>query len=96
MTAIAAEHGSNIYKTDTNQAFLYGELEDDEPIYIMTTSPDWWLEQVPEGHGLQLLEAVYGTVLAVRRWHTKISTWMEGNEYRAENSEQTICMKRDG
>ena len=37
MTAIAAEaaeHGCNIYKTDTKQAFLYGDLEDDEPIYI--------------------------------------------------------------
>ena len=48
MTAIAAEHGCNIYKTDTKQAFLYGDLEDDEPIYI--TPPDWWLEQIPEGH----------------------------------------------
>ena len=34
MTAIAAEHGSNIYKTDTKQAFLYGDLEEDELIYI--------------------------------------------------------------
>ena len=41
MKAIAVEHGCNIYKTDTKQAFLYGDLEDDEPIYI--TSPNWWL-----------------------------------------------------
>ena len=31
MTAIAAEHGCNIYKTDTKQALLYGDLEEDEP-----------------------------------------------------------------
>ena len=30
MTAIAAEHGGKIYKTDTKQAFLYGDLEEDE------------------------------------------------------------------
>ena len=47
----AAEHGCNICQTDTKQAFLYGDLEDDEPIYI--TPPDWWLEPVPEGHVLQ-------------------------------------------
>ena len=34
MTAIAAEHGIDIYKTDTKQAFLYGDLEEDEQIYI--------------------------------------------------------------
>ena len=32
MTGIAAEHGCNIYKTDAKQVFLYGDLEDDEPI----------------------------------------------------------------
>ena len=52
MTAIAAEHGCNIYKTDTKQAFLYGDLEVDEPIYIKP--PDWWFEPVPESHVLQL------------------------------------------
>ena len=33
---------------------------------------------------------------AARRWHTKISTWMEDNDYREVNSEKTIFMKRDG
>ena len=28
VTAIAALHGRNIYKTDTKQAFVYGDLED--------------------------------------------------------------------
>ena len=93
MTAKAAEYGCNIYKTDTKQAFLYGDLEDDEPIYIAL--PDWWLKPVPEGHVLQLLKAVYGTVQAARRWHTMISTLMEDNECRAFNSEMTIFIKRD-
>ena len=81
ITAVAAEHGCNIYKSDTKQAFLYGDLDEDEPIYIKP--PDWWSEPVPEGHVLQLLKAVYGTVQAARRWHTKISTWMDDNDYQA-------------
>ena len=90
-TAIAGQHGctSNIYKTDTKQAILYGDLEDDEPIYI--TPPDWWLEPVPEGHVLQMLKAVYGTVQAAWRRHTKISTWMEDDEYRAIIECRTRC-----
>ena len=70
------------------------DLEEDEPIYIKP--PHWWFEPVPEGHVLQWLKAVYGTVQAARRWHTKISTWMEDNDYRAVNSVKTIFLKRDG
>ena len=94
LTAIAAQHGCNIYKTDTKQAFLYGDLDEDEPIYIR--APDWWFEPVQEGSMLQLMKAVYGTVQAARRWHTKISTWMENNDYAPVNSEKTIFMKRVG
>ena len=47
-------------------------------------------------HVLQLRKAVYGTVQAARRRHTKISRWMEDNEYCEVNSEKTIFMKRDG
>ena len=94
MAAIAAEHGCNIYKTDTKQAFLYSNLEEDENIYIKP--PDWWFEPVPEEHVLQLLKAVHGTVQATCRWHTKISTWMEDNGYQAVNGEKTTFMKHDG
>ena len=75
-----------MYNTDTKQAFLYADLEDGEQIYI--TPPDWWLEPVPEGHVLQLLKAVYGTVQAARRWHTKISIWMKNNNYCEVNRER--------
>ena len=82
MTAIAADCGCNIYKTDTEQAFLYGDLEEDEPIYFKP--PDWWFEPVPERHVLQSLKSVYGTVQAAHRW--------QDNDYRAVNSEKTIFM----
>jgi hypothetical protein len=35
-------------------------------------------------------------VEAARRWHARISTWMEGNGYTAVKSERTIFMKRTG
>ena len=70
-----------------------GDLEKDEPIYIKPLN--WWLEPVPGGHVLQLLKAIYRMVQAARRWHTKILTWMEVNDYRAVNRENTIFMNCD-
>ena len=82
-----------LLKTDTRQAFLYGDMGD-EKVYIRP--PDWWPEPVPEGHVLMLLKSIYGTKQAVQRWHLHISGWMEMNDYPAVNNEKTIFMKRQG
>ena len=79
LAAIAAEHGCPLLKTDTRQAFLYGEMEEDEKVYIRP--PDWWPEgpePIPDGHVLLLLKIMYGTKQAARRWHIRISDsdWM--------------------
>jgi hypothetical protein len=50
MVAIAAQHGAQMYKTDTTQAFLYGCVDED----LFVRAPDWLPELVPEGHCLQL------------------------------------------
>jgi hypothetical protein len=41
IAAIAAQHGTKLFKTNCKQAFLYGEMDDVE-IYIK--KPDWWPE----------------------------------------------------
>jgi hypothetical protein len=93
LTAIAAEHGCKIYKTDTSQAFLYGDMADDK---VHIRPPDWWPEETPESRLLQLLKSIYCTKHAARRWHLHISAWMENNGYIAANNEKTIFMKRVG
>ena len=94
LAAIAAENNANMYSTDTTQAFLYGEMGDDEDVYV--EPPDWWFDPIPEGYVFRLKKAIYGTKQAARRWHTKISTWMETNEYLPANSEKTVFIKRSG
>ena len=94
LAAIAAEDGCPLLKTDTRQAFLHGEMGEDEEVHIRP--PDWWPEPIPEGHVLLLLKSMYGTKQAARRWHIRISDWMEQNGYPAVNSEKTIFMKREG
>ncbi len=71
--AIAAKNGLTVFKSDTKQAFLNGEIG--EKIYIR--APGWWPERVPEGHALLLMKSMYGTRQAARQWHVRISTWME-------------------
>ena len=77
LVALAAQHGAEIYGTDTKQAFLYGDMSDDEDVYVQP--PDWWFDPIPEGYVFRLKKAIYGTKQAARRWHTRISTWMEDN-----------------
>jgi hypothetical protein len=81
-----------VFKSDTNQAFLNGEIGD-EKIYIR--APDWRPERVLEGHALLLMKSMYVTRKAARLWHVRISRWMEDHGYAAVNSEKTIFMKHE-
>jgi hypothetical protein len=92
LTGIAAQHGAPIYKYDTSQAFLYGDVDQD----LYARAPDWWPELVPEGYCLQLKKNIYGTRQAARAWHVRLSTWMEEHEYLPINNEKTIFMKWEG
>jgi hypothetical protein len=65
-----------------------------EIIYIR--APDWWPEQIPYGHVLQLMKSMYGTRQAARQWHGRISSWMEEHGYLAVNNEKTMFMKWQG
>ena len=84
---------TKIYKTDTSQALLYGDMGSDK-MYIRP--PDWWPEVTPEGHVLQLLKSIYGTKQAARRWHLHIPAMMINYGYPAVNNEKTTFkfMKR--
>ena len=56
MVAIAAHHGARMYKMDTTQAFLYGNVEvlyGDVEDHLYVRAPDWWTELDPEGHCLR-------------------------------------------
>jgi hypothetical protein len=90
LLALAAAEGAKVIKTDTKQAYLYGDMGND--VYIRP--PDWWPEPILEGQVFLLLKSIYGTWQAARKWNTHISTWMENNVYEAKNSEKTIFTKR--
>ncbi len=50
--AIAAKHRLNLFKSDTMQAFLNGDIGDEK---IFVCPPDWWPEHVPHGYALELM-----------------------------------------
>jgi hypothetical protein len=68
LVAIAAQHGADLYGTDTKQALLYGDMAEDEDAYVKP--PEWWFDPIPEGHVYKLKKAIYGTKQAARGWHT--------------------------
>ena len=41
------------------------------------------------------MKSMYWTSQAARKWHVRISTWMEDHGYTAVNSEKTIFMKHE-
>ena len=53
---LAAANGAKVVKTDTKQAYLYGDMGDDV-VYIRP--PDWWPEPIPEGHVFLLLKSIF-------------------------------------
>ena len=55
--AIAAKYGLNLFKSDTKQAFLNGDICEEE---IFVWAPEWWPEHVPHGCALQLMKSMYG------------------------------------
>ena len=40
LVAIAAQHGADLYGTDTKQALLHGDMAEDEDVYVKP--PQWW------------------------------------------------------
>jgi hypothetical protein len=72
---IAAANGHKIYKTDTKQAFLCGNMGQDI-VSRYLPPPDWWPEPISEGHVLPLVKSIYGTKEAARKWHNYISGWI--------------------
>jgi hypothetical protein len=48
LLALAAVEGTKVIKTDTKQAYLYGDIGDDV-VYIRPPDwwPDWWPELIP-------------------------------------------------
>jgi hypothetical protein len=55
---IPAAKGHKIYKTDTKQTLLYGDMGEDI-VYLYPL--DWWPDPIPEGHVLLLVKSIYGT-----------------------------------
>ncbi len=58
---IAADDDKDL-KTDTKQAYLYGDMGD---VMVYIRPPDWLPEQIPEGHVLLVFKSIYGTRQAV-------------------------------
>ena len=69
----AAVNDYEIKQIDIKSAYLYGELEDKENIYIKSL-PGNLIKDMKEGQVLKLQKALYGLKQAGRRWYKTLET----------------------
>ena len=65
--ALAARLDWEIHQVDVKSAYLYGELNDDEVIYMKP--PPGKIKICKDGYVLRLLKALYGLKQSGRRWY---------------------------
>ncbi len=67
LLALAAAEGVRVVKTDTKQAYFYGDMGED---IVCIRPSDRWPKQ--EGHVFLLLKSIYGTLQAACEWPVHI------------------------
>lgn len=66
--SLAASLGFEITQLDIKSAYLYGEINDNEDLYLRPPPGDL-LPNLPKGHVLKLKKTIYGLKQAGRRWY---------------------------
>jgi hypothetical protein len=70
LMAIAASNNHKIYKTETKQAYLYGDIGDD---VVYLRPPDWWPEPIPEGHVLLLVKSILSKAFTAQAGSSEVA-----------------------
>lgn len=89
LLALASINRWHIHQLDVNNAFLYGDLQEDMYMHI------------PEGlegnHGTKvckLLKSLYGFKQARHKWYEKLSTLLVTLGYTQANSDHSLFLKK--
>jgi transposase InsO family protein len=92
--AIAARNGWPIDMFDFNSAFLNGELDEKEEIF-MEQPPDYETKD-RRTHVLQLLKTIYGLKQAGRRWYETLCRGLEEIGFVRSQTDPAVFCKREG
>ena len=73
LLALAAAEGAKVIKTDTKQAYLYGDMGDDV-VYIRPPWPDQFRKDTYSSYSREFMERgrwhVNGTIISQHGWKT--------------------------
>jgi len=92
--ALAARHDWEIHQVDVKSAYLNGEFEDAEVIY-MRQPPGFPISDCP-GKVLHLLRPLYGLKQSGRRWYEKLRELLEEAGFRRCESDHAVFIRRKG
>lgn len=89
----AATNDYEIMQLDVKSAYLYGELNDDEEIYIRPPSGNL-LPNLKSGQVLRLKKALYGLKQAGRRWYKTLHTLLEQLNLEKSTHDDAVFYRR--
>ena len=85
----AATMDYEIHQVDVKSAYLYGELNNDEIIYICP--PPGNMSQCPKGQVLKLCKALYGLKQAGRCWYQTLEQILtQKMKFKQSNFDQAV------
>ena len=94
LLAWAATNDYEIMQIDIKSAYLYGELNDDEEIYIRPPPGDL-LPNLPKGKVLKLRKALYGLKQAGRRWYKTFSNILTSLKLLRSTFDNAVFYRRE-
>jgi hypothetical protein len=91
--ALAARHNWEIHQVDVKSAYLYGELNEDEVIYMRPPPGD--IKICGDKHVLRLLKALYGLKQSGRRWYQVLRKILSDIGLTRSEHDHAVFFKRE-
>ena len=93
--ALTARYDWEIHQVDVKSTYLYGELNEDEVIYMKPPPGD--IKVCKDGYVLQLLKALYGLKQSRRQWYQVLRKILEGiGLVRSEHDHAVFFKHQEG
>ncbi|MCI03227.1 retrovirus-related pol polyprotein from transposon TNT 1-94, partial [Trifolium medium] len=88
--ALASINNWIIHQLDVNNAFLHGDLQED--VYMII--PPGVTRSKPN-QVCKLVKSLYGLKQASRRWHEKLTTFLQQHQYKQATSDHSLFIRKN-
>ena len=94
LLSVAANKNWPLHQFDVTNAFLHGELKEEEEVYM--EAPPGFAADFKIGEGCRLRKTLYGLKQSPRVWFGNFAGAMISYGYKQSNSDHTLFLKKKG